>query len=112
MVSFVTKDKIIEYFNNDEAVKRIKELESFIDNNKALNDKIDKLKDLQKKLVNSKEFNQINQYKIYLDEYNKLKEEILDYPFVEEYIECLEITNDKLKYLTSGIEEELKKITN
>ena len=108
----MSKEDIINYFNEDDAVKRIKELESFIDNNKELNEKIKSLKKLQQKMMNSKEYNLINQYKLDLEEYNKLKEEILDFPFVSEYLEALEIANDKIKYLSSGIEERLKELLN
>ena len=64
------------YFNELPEVKRIHELENYIDNNINIKNKFKKLKSLQKKLVNSKEFNQINQYKVYEEEYNKLKKEL------------------------------------
>ena len=108
----MTKDKIIDYFNSDEAVKRIKELENFIDNDKELNELISNLKKLQKKMINSKKYNLLNQYKIDLAEYNKLKEKIMEYPFVEEYLECLEIVNDKLKYISDGINEKINYLIN
>ena len=31
-------------------------------------------------MVNSKEYNQIKQYEIQLNEYNKLKEDLINYP--------------------------------
>ena len=107
-----SKDKLIEYFNNLEEVKRIKELEGYIDNNKDIKNKFNELKDLQKKLVNAKEYNQINQYNVYLKDYNNLKKELLDLPFVEEYLELLDYVNNMLNYLTKSIEIDIDKKIN
>lgn len=107
-----SKDRLIEYFNNLEEVKRIKELEGYIDNNKDIKNIFNELKDLQKKLVNAKEYNQINQYNAYLKEYNNLKNELLDLPFVEEYLELLDYVNNMLNYLTKSIEMDIDKKIN
>ncbi len=107
-----SKDKLIEYFNNLEEVKRIKELEGYIDNNKDIKNKFNELKDLQKKLVNAEEYNQTNQYNLYLKEYNNLKNELLDLPFVEEYLELLDYVNNMLSYLTKSIEIDIDKKIN
>lgn len=93
-------------------VIRIQELERYIDNNASINNKLNELKEKQKQMVNAKEYNQLNQYKIYLDEYNNLKSELLDLPFVEEYLELLEIVNEKLTGLTNKIEYKLNKAIN
>lgn len=93
-------------------VIRIQELEKYIDNNVSINNKLNELKEKQKQMVNAKEYNQLNQYKIYLDEYNSLKSELLDLPFVEEYLELLEIVNEKLTSLTNEIEYRLNKAIN
>ena len=100
-------DNIKEYFNSLSEVKRIKELESYIDSNREINNTFNAIKEIQKKMVNAKEFNQYNQYKLYLDEYNLLKDKLMDLPFVEEYLELLEIVNSKLVFLTQTIEEEM-----
>lgn len=100
-------DNIKEYFNSLPEVKRIKELESYIDSNSEINNTFNAIKEIQKKMVNAKEFNQINQYKLYLDEYNLLKDKLMDLPFVEEYLELLEIVNSKLVLLTQTIEQEM-----
>lgn len=93
-------------------VIRIQELEKYIDNNQSINNKLKELKEKQKQMVNAKEYNQFNQYKIYLDEYNTLKEELIDLPFVEEYLELLQIVNAKLDDVTDEIENKLNKIIN
>ena len=89
-------NKLKEEFLNTDLVKRIHGLEKIIDNNPTLQEKISLLKSFQKKMVNAKEFNQINQYKVYKEEYDRLYEEILEFPFVEEYLELLEQANNTL----------------
>ncbi|MCR5112520.1 MAG: YlbF family regulator [Acholeplasmatales bacterium] len=100
------------YFNDLPEVKRIHELEHYIDNNKDIKKKFSEVKAMQKKLVNAKEFNQVNQYKTYEEEYTKLKSELLDMPFVEEYLELLDLVDQMLISLTDSIEYKLDKKIN
>ena len=44
---------------------------------------------------------------MYLSLYNTKKEELLDMPFVEEYLELVEIVGNMLKELSSSIEYSL-----
>lgn len=103
-------DDIITYLNSLPEVIRLKELEKYIDNNPKINSKINELKDIQKKMVTSKEFNQLNQYKEYKNQYDSLLNEINDLPFVEEYLELLEIVDNILKGLTDNIEYKIENI--
>ncbi|MBQ3253760.1 MAG: YlbF family regulator [Acholeplasmatales bacterium] len=105
-------NKIKDYFLDLPEVKRIKELENYIDNNKDINESFNKIKDIQKQLVNSKEFNQMNQYSILLNEYEKEKDRLINLPFVEEYLELLEIVNNMLLNLTEEISNKLNKEIN
>ena len=102
-------NKLKEEFLNTELVKRIHSLEKIIDNNQELNQKLDSLKELQKKMVNSKEFKQINQYKVYKEEYDTLYNEVLEFPFVEEYLELLEEANNTLLDICYIIENKINK---
>ena len=102
-------NKLKEEFFNTESVKRIHSLDKIIDNNQELNQKLDSLKELQKKMVNSKEFNQINQYKVYKEEYDTLYNEVLEFPFVEEYLELLEEANNTLLDICYIIENKINK---
>jgi len=98
-----SKEKIIQYFNDLEEVKRLKELEPYIKSNNEINKKFDELKDIQKKMVASKELELTNQYLIYQKEYNKTKEELLDLPFVDEYLELVDYVNQMLDNLANEI---------
>ena len=105
-------DKLIEYFNSLPEVKRLKELEEYISKNKEIENKFNEIKELQKKMVNANEFNQFNQLKVYKNEYENKKNELSDIPFLDEYIELLEIINEKLTYLSNEIEYRLDKEIN
>ncbi|MDE6583883.1 MAG: YlbF family regulator, partial [Anaeroplasmataceae bacterium] len=74
-------------------IKRLKELEFVLDSNPQLNEKILALKDKQKQMVNAKEYHQLKQYNVYSSEYDQIYQEILDFPFVEEYLDLLELVN-------------------
>lgn len=100
-------DKIIDYLNNLEEIKRLHELEHYVDNNQKIKSKLNELNDIKKKMVNSKEFNQINQYKIYKAEYDNLYKELCDLPFVEEYIELVEYANNLLSEIKDTIESKI-----
>lgn len=99
---------IVDYINNLAEIKRLHELEHYIDNNQTIKTKMEELNLIKKKMVNSKEFNQINQYKIYKEEYNILYNELCDLPFVEEYIELVEYANNLLISIKDSIESRIK----
>lgn len=91
-------------------VQRLQELETIIDGSVTLKDKIDALKEHQKKMVHAKEFQQVKQYAIYLEEYESMKQEILDFPFMEEYLELLEVAHQILGNACAVIEEKINKV--
>ena len=98
-----TKDKIIDYFNELPEVIRLKELEPYIKNNEDINNKFKYMKDLQKKMVASREFDLINQYNEYKKEYEMVKEELLNMQFVDEYLELVDYGNQLLNNLSNEI---------
>ena len=105
-------DGVVEYFNSLPEVKRIHELENFIDNNKEIKKLFLEIKRLQKQIVNSKEYNQIKQYTIQMKEYETLKAKLLDFPFVEEYLEALDIIYNELSMFTANVSDKLDKLLN
>ena len=105
-------DKLQNYFSNLDETKRFKELENYIKNNKKIKKLYDDMLEKQKQLVNAKEFNQKEQAKIYEEEYNKLQQELLDMPFVEEFLELVDILNSKLNIISSELEDKLEKVIN
>ncbi|MDE5565745.1 MAG: YlbF family regulator [Anaeroplasmataceae bacterium] len=94
-------------FQKNEVVKRLKELENLLDHNQELNQRIDALKEKQKQMVNAKFYNQKNQYEVYLKEYQNLYDDVLNFPFVEEYLDYLEEANSMLIQVSSIIEKKI-----
>lgn len=89
-------------------VIRFKELEGYINKNERINTLFSQVKEKQKQMINAKEFNQHNQYNIYNKEYNDLLNELYNLPFVEEYLELVDIINQKLGSLSFLIEKEIE----
>lgn len=90
-------------------IKRLKELEAVLDSNAQLDEKIFALKQKQKQMVNAKEYHQLKQYNAYSSEYHQIYQEILDFPFVEEYLDLLELVNNELLNITNIIEKKINK---
>lgn len=107
-----TKEDIIEYFNDLEETKRLKELEGYIENNKKINQTLEELKALQRKMIVTKQSNKFNEFKLLEREYENKKEEFLSLPFVEEYIELREIIDNELKSFKEIVEENINNIIN
>ncbi len=105
-------NKLLDYFNNIPEVKRLKELKNYIESNEKILIKFDEIKDIQKKIVNAKEFNQINQLKVYEDEYKKLNQELLDIPFVEEYLELMDLVNKMINNFIKDVEYQINEKIN
>ncbi len=77
--------------------ERLKELEQVIDCNADLSLKIRRLKQTQKKMVQSEEAGKIREWTHLSEEYETIFKEVLDFPFVEEYLDLLDLAYDKLK---------------
>ena len=92
-------------------VQRIHELEHLLDQNENLKHLMLKLKSIQKQMVHAKEFHQVNQYAIYKKEYDSIYAQILDFPFVEEYLDLLntafQYLNDTANIVQDKINKEL-----
>ena len=102
-------DGIKEYFNSLPEVKRIHELEPYIDNSKKINDTFNELKSIQRKMVEAKEYKDLDNFELLKASYEKKKDELLDLPFVEEYLELIEIVGNMLHELTSSISDLIDK---
>ncbi|MBR6289060.1 MAG: YlbF family regulator [Acholeplasmatales bacterium] len=105
-------NKLLDYFNNIPEVIRLKELKNYIESNEKIINKFDEIKNVQKQIVNAKEFNQINQLKVYEDEYKRLNQELLDIPFVEEYLELMNYVDQMIKSFVKEVEYQIDKKIN
>ena len=100
-------NKLLDYFNNIPEVIRLKELKNYIESNEKIINKFDEIKNVQKQIVNAKEFNQINQLKVYEDEYKRLNQELLDIPFVEEYLELMNYVDQMINSFVKEVEYQI-----
>lgn len=105
-------NKLLDYFNNIPEVIRLKELKNYIESNEKIINKFDEIKNVQKQLVNAREFNQINQLKVYEDEYKRLNQELLDIPFVEEYLELMNYVDQMINSFVKEVEYQIDKKIN
>ncbi len=105
-------NKLLDYFNNIPEVIRLKELKNYIESNEKIINKFDEIKNVQKQIVNAKEFNQINQLKVYEDEYKRLNQELLDIPFVEEYLELMNYVDQMINSFVKEVEYQIDKKIN
>lgn len=105
-------NKLLDYFNNIPEVIRLKELKNYIESNEKIINKFDEIKNVQKQIVNAREFNQINQLKVYEDDYKRLNQELLDIPFVEEYLELMNYVDQMIKSFVKEVEYQIDKKIN
>ena len=89
-------NKLLDYFNNIPEVIRLKELKNYIESNE--------------KIINK--FDEINQLKVYEDEYKRLNQELLDIPFVEEYLELMNYVDQMINSFVKEVEYQIDKKIN
>jgi cell fate (sporulation/competence/biofilm development) regulator YmcA (YheA/YmcA/DUF963 family) len=102
-------DCLIEQYLDLPEVKRLKELEPYIDNNKKLEkliNELDELKAITKEALKNQNY---DEYRTYKASYDIKYEEMLNIPFVEEYRELLDDIYNKLNLTATIIEKEIAK---
>lgn len=78
--------------------------------NTKLMEKLDKYLDLQKKLMQAKHKEDMDEYAKIKAEYEFLEKEIIDLPFVEEYFALLAEYQKILAYISQSIDDDLSGI--
>lgn len=105
-------ESLIEKINKDETIKRYRELEKIINENKNLKIKLNALKQLQKQLINVKKIDKKAAVIEVQKQYDDAYEEIQSYPLMTEYLNLQEEINDCVQYivkvLEKGINEDLE----
>ena len=109
-MNFVNRSNyLIDYYSSLPEVQRLKELESYIDNNKDLQQKINELDLLKVEVKEALQNEDYEQYRKSKALYDIKYEQILDIPFVEEYIELINIIYNRLELTANIIEKEIRK---
>jgi len=101
------KEELINSISNLPFVKRLHELEKIIDNNPELKNKILEMKSIQKNLVNAKHYDLVNQAALDEKRLKAIKEDILNTPLLEEYLDLLDEAYEMLQNISRIIEGEL-----
>lgn len=106
-------NKIIDSIHELPEVIKYKKLEKMVDDNIEYKNKLKKMFEYQKQMINSKHYNLENNYYLYLEKYNEIKKELEEDVIVSMYLDSLEEVNELLQITTSIIEnkinDELKK---
>ncbi len=106
------KEKLIEMIKNNETIKRYQAIEKVLNDNKELKLKINKLKTIQKQLINAKEINKPESIKHFDRLYHELLEEIEAYPLMSDYLALQGDINDMIQHITQIIEDGVNKELN
>ena len=104
-------NEIINEISKLPEYKRIKELEPLIDKNEDIKLLLDNIILKEKELVDARYYHKENEKEL-KNEYNNLKEELLNYPFMEEYLELLDYFDILLKNISNKINYEISKEIN
>ena len=96
---------LLKSLNEDENIKRFKELEAIIDQDEKLNNDYKKLQDLQKLMV-QKEAKKLDA-KVETDNYNTQLELVLNHVLMSEYLDLLEVVNNDLQMIKEIITKEI-----
>ena len=99
------RDKFIKMIEEDPIIQRYQKIESIINENKEVKEKINQLKNIQKQLVNAKEIGKVEAIKSFQQRFDKLYEEIEDYPLMAEYLALQSNINDMLIEVQEIIEQ-------
>ncbi len=103
------KEKLIQMILNNENIVKYKKIEKIINKDIIIRQKIEKLKHLQKKLVNAKEFRQQEKINYLQHDYQALLNEIKEYPLMSEYLSLQEEIDEMLQTIKIIFEQGLDK---
>ena len=92
-----------KYLNDDPLYIRLRELALYFKKNKGFLTLQKTLNKAKKELVSAKISQDLEKIKLKQDAYDLLEKELLDLPFVEEYMSLLEVFKDYLKILEKDI---------
>lgn len=99
-------DELINLFNNDEVIKRYKEIENSLNENEYVKMKIEEFRKYQRKIVIYESKNKEIPKEVN-DRYELLYNELLEIPIYNEYLLLQQEINDLIQTVTNIIETEL-----
>lgn len=107
------KEKLLAMIRENLSIRRYRELETIINQDPDIQAKMAALINLQKQLVNAREFGKREAAKQFEQHYETMIKTIEDYPLMSEYIALQGDINDMIKtimeILENGINDDLEK---
>lgn len=102
------REEFLKLLENNPIIERYKKLEAVINKDNELKNKIQNLKNIQKQLVNAKEYNKHKMIEMYENKYDMLYNEISEIPLLSEYLalqsDINELLQDVQEIIQVGIE--------
>lgn len=98
-------EKLVSVINSNEDIKRYKELEVIINNDKKLLEQLEQLKQVQKQIVHAEKLEKSEMLINLNEKYNILLDEIENYPLMSEYLHIQNNLNYVLQDFKSIIEK-------
>ena len=105
-------DKLIADIKDDPKIKRLKELEEYIDKDKDITSLLNKKKHISKEMVLARKLNLLNTYDEYKKEYDQIDDKIGNSLFVEEYMDLLNDAHNDLEIMIDYLEKNINKNLN
>ena len=112
MNSLTEKEKLIQMIKNNPDIKRYQAIEKVLNENNELKLKINKLKTVQKQLINAKELNKQESIEHFDEIYKKLLDDIEAYPLMSDYLALQGDINEMMQHITQIIEDGVNKELN
>lgn len=100
-------EEITKRLDELEEVERFKALESRLNDNKKIKDKIEQIKKLQKQAVNLQAYGKVEAVKHVDAQIEAIQAEINETPIVQEFQSSQVIVNDLLQSITSQINQKV-----
>ncbi|MDD3067491.1 MAG: YlbF family regulator [Acholeplasmataceae bacterium] len=99
------KDKLIQMVKENETIIRYKKIEKIINEHQEIKEKIQKLKAIQKQLVNAKEIGKTEAVIAFQEKFDTLYQEIEEFPLMSEYLALQSDINDMMQSIQDIIQE-------
>ena len=99
------KDKLIQMVKENETIIRYKKIEKIINEHQEIKEKIQKLKAIQKQLVNAKEIGKTEAVNAFQEKFDVLYKEIEEFPLMSEYLALQSDINDMMQTIQDIIQE-------
>lgn len=105
-------NELIDEILSSEEVIRFKKLESIILKNEEVNNKIIRLREVEKQAVNARELGLENAYFMYKKEYDEILSSFENDVLISSYLDSKEEVKSLINLVIGTIEDEIKNVIN